>query len=1165
MDPFEVLNPMNSSLKPNSVRFVRSTARILVLLAFAASLVMAQIGTAHISGIVTDPTGSVVSGVTVTITHLATNTNYPTVTNNAGFYTSPGLPVGAYQVVVESPGFKRTVRSGITLELEDSPQINFALEVGALAESVEVTSSAQLVDASSATVGKVVDNTRIVELPLNGRNGLSLLELTPNVRSQGVSHSGFSDRGTGLSAFSVNGGPSGSNMQIVDGTSNILPRQGDANVNLTSDAIQEFKVQSGAMSAEYSYTLGGVVNMITKSGTNSLHGTAYEFLRNNALDARNFFASVKAPYRYNQFGGAIGGPIKKNKLFYFGNYEDYRLANSYHALGTVPTAAWRTGDLSTFKTATGALTPIYDPASTMNNPSGSGFVRTVFPGNMIPATRLDKVAQNILPFYPLPNTPPNNVFTQTNNYQANVSTAKAAREEVIKVDYAISTKDTFSSRYILWDAKDDNGSQGNGYFPDKLSRVRNDDFSNRNANIAETHIFSPSLINQFHIGVARNFQKIGQPSLGAGYPAKLGLPSSVPNTTLPSVSLASADGISGWPTGFASFTGSQGMFDRQLTDSISLIHGKHAIKLGLDIGTNQYGNNKCQYCSGQFVFNQIVTGNPLVPAGTGSGYASFLLGAVASATLQDNSGVSLVNFMEGYYVQDDVKLTRRLSLNLGLRWDYQQVPGERHNGLSNFDPFGIDPTTKLRGILAYAGPPPQGFGRTVMTPDYKNWSPRFGFAWDLFGTSKTVLRGGYGIYYAYIMAFADDFGGLGYKLNLSSWAPPGGNTQLPSFNLQNGFPTPVVQPLGNALGPGAFLGSSVTYDQPNGRTPYSQQATLNVQQQLPRGFLLEMGYSGNKGTHLRGGSYDLNQLNPQYLSLGNALLNNVKNPYAGLVSGSFGGPTISQQQALKEYPYYSAITTQFPHMGSSIYHSFLLNVEKRMSGGFVMLSSYTFGKSISSGAQVPTAVGVTAVNSNTYQNGKYNRAPERTIDSDDTPQRLVTSIVYELPFGPNKRWHTDKKVANALVSGWQLSGVQEFEGGFPVIVSGANNNLATRPNSTGKSPALSNPTVAQWFDTTQFANPAAWTFGNLARSLPDVRSPGVFSIDISASKTTNIGEHLKVQLRGEAFDALNHPNFLQPNGTFVPGTNGLNSSSTFGVVTAARDPRTIQVAMKLLF
>src|SRR5262249_48263996 len=246
---------------------------------------------------------------------------------------------------------------------------------------------------------------------LNGRNGLSLLELTPNVRSQGVSHSGFADRGTGLSAFTINGGPSGANMQIIDGTANLLPRQGDANVNLTADAIQEFKVQSGVMSAEYSYTLGGVVNMVTKSGTNSIHGNLYEFLRNDALDARNFFASTKAPYRYNQFGGSVGGHVIKNKLFYFGNYEEFRLANSYHAVGTVPIPAWRNGDLSTLKTATGALTPIYDPASTTAAASGSGVVRTLFPNNMIPPARLDKVAQNILAFYPMPNTTPNNVFT----------------------------------------------------------------------------------------------------------------------------------------------------------------------------------------------------------------------------------------------------------------------------------------------------------------------------------------------------------------------------------------------------------------------------------------------------------------------------------------------------------------------------------------------------------------------------------------------------------------------------------------------------------------------------------------------------------------------------------------------------------------------------------
>jgi len=499
-----------------------------------------------------------------------------------------------------------------------------------------------------------------------------------------------------------------------------------------------------------------------------------------------------------------------------------------------------------------------------------------------------------------------------------------------------------------------------------------------------------------------------------------------------------------------------------------------------------------------------------------------------------------------------------------LRWDYEQIPGERHDGLSNFNPTAIDSVNGLRGELQYAGPPPAGLGRTLLSPDYKNWSPRLGFAFDATGDGKTVLRGGYGIYYAYTMSFADDFGGLGYRNNTTTWSPPGNNTQFPAFQLENGFSTLVVPPIGRALGPAAFLGSTVTYDEPWGRTPYSQQFSFTVQRQLPHGYLLETSYSGNKATHLRSGSFDLNQLNPQYLSLGNALLNQVPNPYAGIVPGSYGASMITMQQLLKPYPYYAAITDQNSHQGSSIYHSLLVNVEKRLSSGFSLLSSFTFDKGISSGVSIDAATGALGGNSS-YQNGRYDMAAERAIDSYNTPYRFINSLVYELPFGSNKRWRPSNRVLNMLSSVWQFAGTLEFEGGVPVIVSGANNNLATRPNSTGQSADLANPTIQEWFNTQVFVNPPSWTFGNVSRVLPNVRAPGTKNINFSPSKTTQIKERFRLQIRGEAFNVFNHPNFMPPNGSFVPGANGLNSSATFGTITAAKDPRIIQLGMKLIF
>ncbi len=1136
--------------------------KMSVALIFASAMTWAQ-ETASISGTVTDSSGAVAVGVTITITHVETNTNYTAVSNGTGFYINSALPVGAYQVSAEAEGFKKAVRTGLTLEVGDRAVMNFVLQVGEVADTVEVAAAAGQIDTSSATLGKVIENKRIMELPINSRSGLSLVSLTPNVRSQASSQSGFADRGSAISSFSINGGLTNTNMIVVDGVMNIGTRYGDTNVNMSSDAIQEFKVESGVVSAQYNYLLGGVVNFVTKAGTNSVHGVMYEFLRNNDLDGRNYFAASRSPYQYNQYGGSIGGPILKNKLFYFGNYEEWRFNNTYDVIGTVPTAAWRKGDLSNLRTATGALIPIYDPHSTAVNPSGSGYVRSIFPGNMIPPAELDRVIQNVLSYYPLPNRTPTNAFTFANNYQGDPGTYASNRQELIKIDYTLSPKDTLSGRYILTANYTDNAAQGQSYLPDKAFRQRLDIYNQRNTGLTEAHVFSPSLLNQITLGVAHNGEPFGVPSLGAGYPQKLGLPASWPSTSFPYFVPSSAQGIQGWPAGFAGFTGHYGQTTEQVSDNVSWVKGQHSLKLGVVYMFSYLGPNKCDYCSGNTLFDQVVTGNPQSPSGTGSGLASELLGAAASSTIQVNAGASYINLAQGYYAQDDWKVSRRLTLNLGLRWDYQQVPRERHDGISNFNPDMIA-TGNLKGALQFAGPAP-GFGPSPINPDYKNWSPRFGLAWDIFGNSKTVIRAGYGIYYQFVMNFADSLGGLGYKLNVTTYSPPGGNTQFPAFYVQNGFPTPVVPPIGNALGPAAFLGNTVTYDEPWGRTPYSQQFSFTVQHQLPKGILLDLGYSGNQGTHLRAGGFNLDQLNPVYLSLGNALQNPVPNPYAGQVPGSLGNPTISLQQSLRQYPYYNSITDQNSHQGSSTFRSFIMSVEKRYSRGFVLLFSYSKAKGISNGVTNVGGTGSTGTASTAYQEGRYDLARERSIMSFDTPQRLATSLIYELPFGRGKTWSPSSGFVNTLVSGWQVNSIMAFESGLPLEITGANNNLANRPNSTGVSAKLDNPTISEWFNTQAFVNPPAWTFGNVSTTLPDVRAPGNANVDFSVSKLTKIGERWSFQLRGEAFNVANHANFRPPNTAFVPGANGFNSSATFGTITAARDPRIIQLGVRLLF
>jgi hypothetical protein len=383
--------------------------------------------------------------------------------------------------------------------------------------------------------------------------------------------------------------------------------------------------------------------------------------------------------------------------------------------------------------------------------------------------------------------------------------------------------------------------------------------------------------------------------------------------------------------------------------------------------------------------------------------------------------------------------------------------------------------------------------------------------------------------------------------------------------LSSGFPTPPIQPQGRLLGPDAFLGQAVSYDQPNQKSPMSQQWDFSIQKQLPGSWVIDLTYSGNHGTHLISGNYSLNQLPLQYLALGNSLQNPVANPYAGIVPGSLGGTTITQQQSLLPFPYYSGISVRNPHMGNSIYHAGLLTVEKRFSQGLTFLASYTKAKLIDDSVATPINFGnVEQVGTIGFQNS-YNFRAERSLDPTDVSQRLVLSGVYQLPVGRGRLLDIQNNILDKIIGGWQTQAVATIQDGVPVVITGASNNLATRPNSTGQSAKLSNPTAAAWFNTAVFVNPPNYTFGNLGRTLPDVRNPGVVQVDLSMIKNIQVYERLNLQFRAESFNVANHTNLGLVNAGFGAGPNGLNNSSTFGTITSARDPRSIQLGLKAIF
>jgi hypothetical protein len=1140
------------------------TAILLVLLPFACSS-FAQQGTGAIVGTVTDPSGAPIAGVTVIITNTGTNVSTKSFTDARGQYSTPQIPVGDYAAKVEQPGFKSLVRNGIVLQVDQRAEVNLQLTVGAVQETVEVTADAPLVDTNDATVGQVIENRRVAELPLNGRNALALMYLSPDVKAQAGTN-GFADRGTALSDVSINGGPSSVNSFLLDGGNNNQAFLQDLNVNPTVDSIEEFKVESGVMPAEYGFTLGGVVNIVTKSGTNSVHGSAYEFVRNNDFDARNAFAATITPYRYNQYGGAIGGPVLipkvyngRNKTFFFFNIEQWKYAYANSIITTVPTAAERAGNFSALYTATGALTPIYDPLSTAVNPNGSGYVRSVFPGNIIPASELETPSQKWLSYLPLPNRTPSNAFTQANNFIGNAPANLHMNQYMIKLDQHFTENNYMFFRFFLYNEYNNNG--GSDIYTTPFLDYRYDNYTAKNVIIGDTHTFSPTLFNEFRLDLARNYFPFQAASYKSGFVTALGLPSSIPDLEAPNIA-----GGAGLPGQADLSLGTRGQTTWQMADSVTWVRGQHSLKMGFDVRIQQANNYQPSGLSGTYSFASTLTGNPQAPTGTGSTYATFLLGAVSSASIVTALGESEAGHSISGFIQDDYRITQRLTLNLGLRYDYQPWAMERNDGLSNFLPNVVDSVNGLQGAVVYAGK--QFNGSPLGSPQLSSFGPRGGMAWDIAGDSKTVFRAGYGIYYENVVS-RDLFGDTaGFASTTTTYSPPGSNSNFPAFYLAQGLPSPPTQPLGSALGPAAFLGQAVSFDQSGASVPRAQEWNASLQRQLPGSWVVELGYSGNHANHLVAGGYNLDQLNPAYLSKGNALQNSVPNPYAGIVPGSLGAATITQQQALLAFPYYSSVTVRDPHLGDSIYHAGFLTVKKRFSNGLVLLGSYTKAKLISNSVVIPDNFGSLLESNATvtgYQNGLYDRAADRSVDPTNIAQRVVVSGVYELPVGKNKRLNLVNPVLNGVFGGWQAEGILTIQSGLPLVVTGANNNLATRPNSTGVSPKLSNPTEYEWFNTAAFVNPPNYTFGNLGRALPDVNGPGLVNIDMSLIKNIPLRERFSLQLRAESFNMVNHVNLGMPNTSFVPGANGLNGSSTFGTITSAAAARTYQFGAKLRF
>jgi len=1162
---------------------MRATMRLVLLLVTVAAGLKAQSTTAQITGRVSDPSGAVIPGALITVANVDTGVKRQTESNELGHYAVPLLPPGTYRVTVQKEGFRPVTRTGITLQVDQVARVDFVLEVGAVTETVEVSAAAPLLEQDSSSLGQVIDSSRILNMPLNGRMVFRLVQLTPGVLAPPGAKGQFGDISVGTFDdvhFSINGGRAQSNEVLIDG---VPATTGFLNLFTTVpsvEATQEFKVQSNNLSAEWGRFGGGVINVSTRSGTNQLRGSLFEFLRNSALDANEFFnkgaGKAKPPFRMNQFGGAVGGPLLLGKLysgrsrtFFFSDYQGTRWRRGDVFITTVPTALQREGDFTqTFNTA-GQRIIIYDPMSTRADPARPGqFLRDAFPGNVLPVSRLDPAGRNLIRYYPLENTT-GDPITRVNNYVSNAARRINKDEGSIRLDHNLTAGSRIFGRLAVTrnflhqpDHFGNEATPGVGANGDII-------FHYYTGTLDQTVTLTPSALFGIRYGFARFYWSRKTRSYGFDQ-TKLGLPASIVSQfQIPVFPSVSVEGYSAMAGGSFLTTGQD---THSLLPSLSKTTGRSNLKLGADLRLRRNNLWVISAGGGTYSFGRAFTRGPdpnRFYADAGNAIASLLLGTAGSGSVNITPGVSLQNWYLAGYVQDDVHLTSRLTLNLGLRYETESPYTERRNQLAWFD-FDLPSPARnavfanLTGGLRFVGL--SGYSRHAYKWDTNNFGPRVGLAYSL--TATTVLRAGAGLFYA----------PLETNNNLNTYTPVNGTgfagqtpmvaslDGLRPFNvLSNPFPQGLVKPTGSAVGAAAQLGQAVTVWNHGTYTPYTLQWNADLQRQFWRDLLLDVSYAASRGVKLAQG-YEFNALHPRELIRRTGLQQLTPNPFAGTITvGALAEPRVALRQLLLPYPQFTSVFVINDARANSVYHSLQLKLEKRMTQGLTFLVSYTAGKLISDAYNALATLGVQNNTPTGVQNW-YDLRAERSLSEMDIAQNLAISYVLELPFGPGKRFASaNHSVVKKLIGSWQLGGVFGYSSGFPLALSAPVVGGGNRPNSTGKSARIkgSRPrgqAIERWFDVSQFTLPEPFTFGNVARTLPDVRGPSLINADLSLSKQVRIAESLQLQVRCDAFNVANRPHFWQPNTAF--------GSLQFGRITSTQItalPRVIQFAAKLSF
>jgi hypothetical protein len=1161
-------------------------SNLLIGALFAVALTYTCLGqspNATVTGLVTDSTGNAMPNATVQLINVDTNVATKVTTNGDGLYRITGLVPGVYRAETSKEGFKRVIKDEIVLHVQDQVSLSFSLQVGSVTESITVEAGEPLLQTQTSSLSEAIEGRTVQDTPLNGRNVLNLVALVPGVVAQGSASGNPIGNQSGLTNpngwgnYQIGGGMSNQSATFIDGAPINTSYVNSVALVPSQDSIQEFRVETNNVTPEYGRFAGGVINLSTKSGTNSFHGTAYEYIRNKVLNANNFFNNSVGlptpPFTQNQYGAAIGGPVKKDKIFFFGNWEGFSLRSATPSTFTVPTAAERDGDFSA------AGVNIYDPYSgSTANP-----IRTQFMGcngnqpNVICSNRIDPTSAVLLGLFPQPNLP-----GVTNNFAASPSIGGNSNQYNARGDWALSDKQKIFTRYTYW-----NGSQLSSSPFGNSTGSPVDDFISHNAVVGDTYILNSTTVMDFRLSYLRFVfdtiplsNGVDLSTFGPAY-ANLSdqflshqnpLPS-ILNVTATSTDFANQD-LTIFNTN-DNFT---------ISANVTKTIGRHSITFGGEGRKIEWFYVQNNYGGGLFNFDGNFTAeNGANPNGGGYPIASFLLGTPSSGSVDNVLRSSGLQWYGGVYANDSFRATSRLTFNLGLRWEQPGSFYERRNRLNVLLPDATDPLSAstgldLKGQVALVNTSLYP-GRTEQTLRWYFFSPRIGFS--LQALPSTVIRGGYGISHLpndVGFAAAPYDSPVNTAVTNMTASVNGGIT--PDATLSNPFPSGLMQPIGNdASRLGELEGGTPGGTLPNEAYPYAQQWNLNVEQQFGSKTVLEVGYGGSKGTHLPLYQLNVDQLPDQYDAMGPALLNPVANPFLGKVPSTSGllgtATTIAAGYLLDPYPQYLSLTAFSPYIGGSNYNSLQVKFKRQLGAGGTILASYTWSRLISDTDTLTSWLEAAQPGGQYGTQDAYNRKADRSLSANDVPQNFVLSYVVDVPVGQNRRFLGSLHgVPQAVMGGWSLNGVSTFRSGFPLSFAAQPTVLSNdfgagtpRPNLVpGCSRSISGSAqsrLGEWFNRDCFSQPGAYSFGDENRNDSLLRAAGVVDWDLGLFKTIPFKEQLNLQFRAEVFNLANRVQFGPPNTTYqVPDTSDIQ----FGVVTSQiNQPRLYQFSLRANF